>query len=355
MAVTTKPETTAIAEIISRFPRRRLFQTPSPIQRMHRLEADLGTDVEIYIKREDLLRPMCGNKIRYLEFVLGAYDEEASDCLVHCGGQTSNYLAHLAIVGAAEGIPVHLVLLGEAPSEPNGNPLIEELLGAHMYYRPGKFGGSCRDHKAVIAENLRKDGRRPYVIDYPFSNYSAVLGYLSAYRELRQQIDFGDSPEFTHLFLCSGLNSYLGLRLGADLSGDEIPITAFPPATWMETGLDNVAPDLNTFAKMKVGEFGNWVGQDFLTPEMDLDEEFSDPGYGIPSKESLEAVRRVGRCEGVLLDPIYSGKAMAGLIDRIEKNQFEPGSRLLFFHSGGAINTFTYFRDFAANSAANDD
>lgn len=347
MPVKSIIDTAPVDDIVSCFPRRRLFKAASPIQRMHRLEADLGTTVEIYMKREDLLRPMCGNKIRYLEYVLGAFEDEKADCLIHCGGQTSNYLAHLAIVGAAEGIPVHLVLLGEPPPEPHGNLLIEELLGAKMYYRLGSFGGACSKHKADLAAKLRAEGQRPYVIDYPFSNHSAVLGYMSAYNELRQQIDSGDAPEFDQIVLCSGSNSVLGLRLATDLAGDRLPITAFPSATWKESGLDHIAPNLDAFVAKKVREFGELVGQDLTISAIDFDERFVGQGYGIPTAESLAAVRRVGRCEGILLDPIYSGKAMAGLIARIENNEFEPGSRLLFFNSGGAINVFAYYREFA--------
>jgi 1-aminocyclopropane-1-carboxylate deaminase/D-cysteine desulfhydrase-like pyridoxal-dependent ACC family enzyme len=318
---------------------------------MRRLEEDLGTDVEIYFKREDLLRPLCGNKIRYLEYVLGAYDQEAADCLVHCGGQTSNYMAQLAIVGAAEGIPVHLILLGEPPDEPNGNPLIEDLLGAHIYYRAGKFGGSCSNHKADLSATLREEGKRPYVIDYPFSNYSAILGYMTAYLEMRAQIEGGGAPEFDHFFLCSGSNSFLGLRMAANLAGDTTPITAFPPITWKENGLDHVAPDLDTFARIKIQEFSNWIEQNLQVNSLDFDERHVGSGYGIPTKASIDAVRQVGRCEGILLDPIYTGKAMAGLIARIENNEFEPGSRLLFFQSGGPINALGNFREFAQNSA----
>ena len=329
-------------EIAERFARRALSEVPSPVQRLGQLEAELGGGVEIYIKRDDLLRSLHGNKLRYIEYVLGAYREAGADCLIHCGGQASNYMAQLAMVGAAEGIPTYLVLLGERPAFPQGNALIADVFGAHVRYLPGSFGGSCSEHKNTLASELRATGRNPYVVDYPFSNHAGILGYIRAYLEIQEQIASGAVPPIDHIFLCSGGNSYLGMRIAADLCGDTVGITAFPPLYWEESGLGGIAPDLTTFLLKKVREFGGFAGCSLPTTVIDCDEQFVGEGYGIPTVGSMEAVRLLARLEGVLLDPIYSGKAMAGLLARLRAGNIAAGRRLLFVHTGGMINVFNH-------------
>jgi 1-aminocyclopropane-1-carboxylate deaminase/D-cysteine desulfhydrase-like pyridoxal-dependent ACC family enzyme len=342
-----------VTAILAAQPRRRLHDDPSPIQRLRRLERELGGEVEIWIKRDDLLRPLCGNKVRYLEFVLGAYDAAGANCLVHCGGQTSNYMAQIAMVGAAEGVPVHLALLGERPEKLQANVLIEEVFGARVVFRPGRFGGSCSRFKAEIADELRDLGRRPFVVDHPFSNHSAMLGYMAFYAELRGQIARGEAPEPDHIHLCSAGNSYLGLRLAADLAGDRLPVTGFPPLRWAEAGLDHVAPDRPSFLRKKAVEFAAFAAVALRIPAIDVDDSFVGPGYGEPTPESVAAVRLLARTEGVLLDPIYTGKSMAGVIARIRAGQVRRGARILFVHTGGAANLFTYADAFnAAREAA---
>ncbi|MBT3198147.1 MAG: pyridoxal-phosphate dependent enzyme, partial [Gammaproteobacteria bacterium] len=303
--------------------------------------------VEIYIKRDDLLRPLFGNKLRYLEYVLGAYDATGSDCLIHCGGKSSNYLAQLAMVGAQEGIPIHLVIQGGRDDMPQGNPLLEELFGAQVRYHSEEPKRSCSDHKQQLADMLRIAGNRPYVIDFPFSNYSAILGYMRAYDELRQQEAEGVIPYVDNLFLCSAGNSYLGLRLAADLNGDQRNITAISPIRFRDTGLEAVVADREKFLLKKISEFSHFSEVELPTQRVDFDETWVGDGYAIPSEESVEAVRLLASLEGILLDPVYTGKAMAGLIHRVRSGQFTSGSRVLFIHTGGWVNVFAFHQVFS--------
>lgn len=342
-----------VEAILASQQRRQLNDGPTPVQRLRRLEQHLGTDVELWIKRDDLIRPMCGNKVRYLEFVLGAYDGARADCLIHCGGITSNYLAQIAMVCAAEGIPAHLIVLGERPETLQANVLVEEVFGANVQFRPGRFGTSCSQFKSQLAQKLKGDGRHPYVIDHPFSNFSAILGYMACYIELTGQVAEHDAPQPDHIFLCSAGNSYLGLRLADDLAGNGLAITTCPPLRWSESGLDAIAPDREAFLRKKADEFREFCGASFGDPEIDVDVSQVGDGYGQATAASITAVRLLASTEGILLDPIYTGKAMAVMLNRIRDGRFASGTRLLFLHTGGALNLFTYAKAFDAHAGSN--
>ncbi len=324
-------------------PRRVLYGAPSPVQRLRRLERELGTSVELYIKRDDALRPLYGNKLRYIEYVLGAYDELAADCIVHCGGLSSNYLAQLAIAGAEFGIATHLIMNERRPVSLLGNPLLAEIFGAQVHFQLG----SCEKLKAELAAQLAQEGLRPLVIDAPFTNHSAILGYLQAWRELCGQVERKEVPMPQHIFLCSAGNSYLGLRIGADLDGSDVRITAVSPIRFLDSGLSVVASDREGFLRKKIGEFAEFSGQNIPVSKLDVDENFVGASYGAPSSESIAAVRLLARTEGILLDPIYTGKAMAGLLDRIRTRRLPDGARILFIHSGGIGNVFSNYDAFA--------
>jgi len=336
-----------VSKILGKWPRVSLFDQPSPVQRLCRLEEAVGDKVEIYAKREDLLRPLCGNKLRYIEFVLGAYEAGNHDSIVHCGGLTSNFLLQLAIVGAQDGIPIHLIVQGKRPAFEQGNLLLERLFGANLRFVDSTAGGTCGELKRAYASELRGQGGNPFVIDYPFSNFIGILGYLDAYQELRSQIGGPHVPGIDHITMCSAGNSYLGMRIGADLFEDPVLVTAFPPVRFTEAGLGHIARDRRAFLIKKIGEFGKAAGTTLDTSDVDFDESFVGKGYGVPTVESMEAVKLVASTEGVLLDPIYTGKAMAGLISYIRKGKIPAGSRVLFMHTGGWVNVFTYNECFA--------
>jgi 1-aminocyclopropane-1-carboxylate deaminase/D-cysteine desulfhydrase-like pyridoxal-dependent ACC family enzyme len=128
-------------------------------------------------------------------------------------------------------------------------------------------------------------------------------------------------------------------------------VTAFPPLRWAEAGLDDVAPDRPAFLRKKAAEFAAFAGRE-AAPAIDVDDSWVGPGYGRPTPESVAAVRLVARTEGVLLDPIYTGKAMAGLLARLRDGRLGRGARALFIHTGGAANLFTYADAFANEALA---
>ena len=332
-------------EIVERFPRMPLFQTPSPVARLRRLESHLDAKVEIYIKRDDLLRPLFGNKIRYLEYILGAYGEADADCIVHAGGITSNYEAQIAMMGAAYGIPVYIILRDDMPEVLQGNPLIEELFGATVRYVPNPEMTTNSGEKQKLADELRKQQLRPYVIDYPSVNYHSHLGYMRCFLEIRQQIADNVLPDIDMICLCSGWHSYLGLHTAAALSEVDVHIVAIRASHWEGSALAKIKENMNDFLADKIKEFESFLGISIPERPFEVCRNYVGSGYGTPTEKSLASVALLARTEGILLDPIYSGKAFAGLLDLIQRGSVEAGTRVLFIHTGGWINVFTYNRE----------
>jgi D-cysteine desulfhydrase len=334
----------AISSILERFPREALFEKPTPVQRLRQLERAVGGGVALYVKRDDAICPMGSSKLRYLEFVLGAFRAKGSDCLVHCGGPTSNYLAQLAMVGAQRGIAVHLAIQRDE-DRLQGNALLASLYGATLR----QIGGSaCDAAKKAWARELTDAGHRPFVIEPPFSNHSAILGFLAAFLELQAQVAAGVCPMPTHVVMCSAGNSYLGLRLGAALAHAGVTILAFSPIRFSDTALTALAGDRREFLQRKLVAFGEAVGVSLPTVDPFVSEDDVGPGYPTPSEPSVQAVRELARTEGILLDPVYTGKAMAGCLRMIRGGALPPESRILFWHSGGAPNVFRYGDTLAA-------
>jgi 1-aminocyclopropane-1-carboxylate deaminase/D-cysteine desulfhydrase-like pyridoxal-dependent ACC family enzyme len=329
---------TATDEILARFPRVHLLPTASGVQRLRRLEQVFGNGVEIYIKRDDALRPFCGNKLRYIEFILGAAHAEGADCLLHCGGATSNYMAQLAIIGAERGLPVNIALQAGPEAAAMPNPTLIALHGGRIRYVGNMAGGEA---KAAWAADIRAAGGRPYVIGPPFSNHSAILGFLAAAQEIQQQHDCGMMPPVDSIYMCSAGNSYLGLRLGAHLTGAHFEIRAFSPIRFADTQLTDLASSRNAFLHRKLSEFASAAGLPLPEISIDVSEGMVGPGYGVPTPEALEAIRLVARLEGIALDPVYTGKAAAALIADLRAGIIKPGQRVLFWHSGGAANLFS--------------
>lgn len=329
---------TAIDKILARFPRVRLLPAASGVQRLRRLEQAFGNGVEIYMKRDDALRPFCGNKVRYIEFVLGAARAEGADSLLHCGGATSNFMAQLAVIGAEQGIAVCIALQAGPEAAAMPNPTLIALHGGQIRYVGDTSGNNA---KAAWAADLRAAGGRPYVIGPPFSNHSAILGFLAAAHEIRQQQDCGMMPQLDSIYMCSAGNSYLGLRLGAFLAGAGSEIRAFSPIRFADTQLTDLASSRNAFLQRKLSEFADTAGIPLPEISIDVSEAMVGPGYGVPTPESLEAIRLVARLEGIALDPIYTGKAAAGLFADLRAGIIRPGQRVLFWHSGGTANLFS--------------
>lgn len=315
-------------------PRRPLAFLPTPLVELPRLSRALGGP-RIWMKRDDQTGLATGgNKTRKLEYLLGEALAQEADTLVTAGSAQSNHCRQTAAAAAAAGLECHLVLGGAPPEVPNGNLLLDRLLGAHLHWAgPNRKGEDI----PRILDELTATGRRPYAVPYGGSNAVGAMGFVEAARELGgQAADQG--LEFSHVvFASSSGGTHAGLLAGMRHHG-----LAIEPVGIRIDKEDNDGPFGQTVARLVsevVAALG--TGESFDEASLGLVEEHAGP-YGVVGEAEREAIRLTARTEGVLLDPVYTGRAMAGLIDMIRDGRLASADRVLFWHTGGSAALFAY-------------
>ncbi|GIX31964.1 MAG: D-cysteine desulfhydrase [Porticoccaceae bacterium] len=313
-------------------PRLSLARRPTPFYLLERLSAALGGP-RIWIKRDDLTEAAAGgNKIRKLEFVLARARAAGCDALVTSGGIQSNHCRTTALLGARLGFEVHLVLRDEGDFDPvpRGNLLLDYLAGAQVHLLPRReYLAHHAERVAELAADLRRRGRTPWVIPVGASDGHGLWGYVDCARELAQ--DFaaaGIRPEVLVHATGSG-GTQAGLVAGAALF--ELPcrvvgVAVCDSAAWFER---KIRADLAEWA----AEYG--VGLEVGALPVEVDERFIGPGYARAGPEVYATIRRLGALEGVVLDPVYTGKAFHGLLAMCEAGEFDGCRDLVFLHTGG--------------------
>lgn len=309
---------------------------PTPLVKLESL-TKLLAGPEIYIKRDDLTGlALGGNKTRKLEYFLGDAVEKGCDVLITGGAQQSNHCRQTAAAAAQYGLQCHLVLGGHQPDEFNGNLLLDKLLGAHLH-----FCGNLRKGEKIpeIVEELSAIGKSPYVIPYGGSNSIGALGFVTAIEELKLQMKAMDL-HFSHIiFASSSGGTQAGLIVGKALHHLDTEILGI--------GIDKdeiEGMSLETFVLKLANATALKLNLDmnFHKNDIYLNNNFLGEGYGIVSEAEKEAIDLLARSEGILLDPVYTAKAMAGLIDLIRKQQFYKKDKVLFWHTGGTPALFPY-------------
>lgn len=312
---------------------------PTPIAEMKRLAAALGGP-RILIKRDDLTGiGLGGNKTRKLEFLLGEALSLGCDVVITGGASQSNHCRQTAAAAAAAGLECHLALAGEEPGSPSGNLLLDYLFGATVHWCGEKRKG---ERIPEIAEKLRARGKKPYVIPYGGSNPVGAMGYVDAASELGEQLAARNERVDCIVFASSSGGTHAGLTVGLDLCG--LPVKAIGVA------IDSVEPgeppyeaqlaDLANLTAEKLGRQPRYVPGNFHVRYDYLGE-----GYGIVGDLEREAIRLAARCEGIVVDPVYTGRALGGLMDMIRKKEFAPSDTVLFWHTGGAPALFGYAKE----------
>ncbi len=294
---------------------------PTRLHSLPRLSEYVGC--ELWIKRDDETGlGLGGNKARKLEYLMADAVQQEADTVITVGGVQSNHARMTAAAAASLGLECHLVLRGVV-QEQQGNLLLNALFGANIHCIPP---GNDREAKMEqLADELRSDGRRPYCIGVGGSNGLGSLGYADAVCELRTQLP--DDTDFGEIIVPVGSGgTYAGLALGLKAHG-------------MRSCLQGIAVDDMDFAPIiqEIAAEASFFG---LPPLEDqdicLDYGFLGPGYGIPAKAGCRAIDLLASLEGILLDPVYTGKAMAGLLRRIETKTAGNDGPILFWHTGGA-------------------
>jgi len=323
---------------LARFPRRRYTPGFTPIEPLERLSRELGGP-DIWIKRDDLTGLAAGgNKTRKLEFLVAQALEQGCDTLITVGAPQSNHCRLTLAAAAREGLRCRLVLEERVPGtydpDASGNNLLFDLLGAEKI-TPVPGGADLEEAMAIEAAEVAGLGRRAYVIPGGGSNALGALGYVACADEIiAQSFDLGVA--FEHIVVASGsAGTHAGLLVGLESAGAGVPLTGVNvrrPRAEQEANVHKLAVacaellGVEPPARQAVVCRDEWVG----------------PGYSLPTDEMVEAVRLLAAVEGVLLDPVYTGKAMAGLIGLVREGAFKPGEQVLFVHTGGSPALFAY-------------
>ncbi len=316
------------------FPRHQLAFLPTPIVELPRLSAALGGP-RIWMKRDDQTGLATGgNKTRKLEYLLGDALAQGADTLITAGAAQSNHCRQTAAAAAACGLDCHLVLGGAQPEIANGNLLLDQLLGAHIHW-----AGPHRKGEDIprIAEELRANGRTPYEVPYGGSNAVGAMGFCEAARELREQMGEHDL-DFTHVvFASSSGGTHAGLLAGMRYHG----LVLEPLGIRIDKD-ENDEPFVRIVERLAstiAASFG--LEEPFDDGALGLIEDYAGT-YGAVGAGEREAIEMTARTEGVLLDPVYTGRAMAALIDMIRGERFNGDDRILFWHTGGTAGLFAY-------------
>jgi D-cysteine desulfhydrase len=311
-----------------------LGHLPTPLEPLPRLAKALNGP-ELWVKRDDQTGLATGgNKVRKLTFLMADALRQNADLVMTTGAQQSNHARQTAAAAARLGLPCVLALHGEAPvAVPQGNYLLDELLGAEVRWIGNRPGMAALEAEA---EALRQAGRCPYVVPYGGSNPVGVCGYVAAMAELWQQMLAQDLRFDAMVVASSSGGTQAGLALGARLLGYTGRIVGISIA-------ESAEPFRARIAELANGTAALLDLRAVFTPEdITVTDAYLGGGYGVVGDLEREAIALAGHTEGLLVDPVYTGRALGGLIDLIRNEEFLPGERVLFWHTGGIPALFAY-------------
>lgn len=299
-----------------------LAHLPTPIETLPFLSALLGGP-QIYIKRDDLTGlGLGGNKTRKLEYLAADALKNGCRTLISTGAVQSNHCRQVAAAAAKLGMQCILVLAGEAPDEPQGNLLLDKLSGAEVIFVPN----DQRDEAlAEVARQAEEENRKPYLIPYGGSNAVGAMSYRHAMHELKSQ---GLEPDWI-VFATSSGGTQAGMVLGAFETGSKsriLGISVDKPAREFTETVAKIANDGARLLRLETH---------FHPDDILVNDAYCAAGYGVMTLAEKEAILLFAQHEAILLDPVYTGRAAAGLIDLVRQGFFKPDEEVLFWHTGG--------------------
>jgi len=296
---------------------------PTPVEALPRLSQALGGP-RLLIKRDDQTGlAFGGNKTRKLEFLVAEARDQGAKTLISGGALQSNHCRQTAAAAARFGFKCILVLTGEKPKQPSANLLLDELFGAEIIYVADR-----NDRDRILQgtfDRAAKEGMKPYLVPYGGSNPTGALGYAFAMKELMAQNLQADWI----VFATSSGGTHAGLLLGQRVfgyKGKVLGISVDEPEEWLKHCVSEVASTASETLGKRI---------QFTPDEVIANANYCSAGYGVLTEQEREAIRLFATCEGLLLDPVYTGRAAAGVIDLIRKGFFKKDETVLFLHTGG--------------------
>jgi L-cysteate sulfo-lyase len=321
---------------IGEIPRVELGVRPTPLQECLRFSQALG-GTRIFVKRDDLTGlAFGGNKVRKLEFLMAGLVQEGVEVMVTGAAEQSNFCRQASAAAAKLGIEAVLILMGDPNAEKQGNLLVDHLLGADV--RLQELPDWTRLHETIygLADDLAKNGRKARAL----TGFEPVgsIAYVECLVEIFHQCEaLGISPDY--LFVSSGTGTQAGLEVGARALGLDWEIIGVSPVRNLE-GYESVSARLTEVANWVSGRLGLDVS--FTAGEITNTPAYVGDGYAQLTDDGKEAIRLMAGTEGILLDPVYTGKAMAGLIDKIRQAEIREDSTVIFVHTGGTPALFAF-------------
>lgn len=318
-----------------KFPERMtLAHLPTPIEKLDRL-SQAFEGPEIYVKRDDLTGiAKTGNKVRKLEYLVAEALREQCDLLITCGGAQSNHARATAFAAAKCGVKSHLVLREGGGGDIDGNLFIDRLVGAEITFISAKDYEQADGIMAKLAEEHNTKGGKAYVIPEGGSNALGALGYVTAMEELARQMKT-QRLEFDHVICAVGSGGTLaGMLLGRsmhEIKAEVHGINVCDDTPYFQQRIFNILAEARSrfgfelhLKKNEISVIDGYVGK----------------GYGLSSQEEIALIKQAARLEGLILDPVYTGKAMYALMDLIRQGRFQRGEKILFWHTGGVFGLF---------------
>ena len=336
-----------MAKKLSEFPSVPLCHQPTPLEFMPRMSESLGGP-RLWIKRDDCTGLATGgNKTRKLEFLIADAIEKGADMLVTQGAVQSNHVRQTAAAACKFGLDCHALLERRVPGreddyETTGNVLFDQMFGTSLEFRPA--GLDMNAEALAVTEKLAAAGRKPYFIPGGGSNEIGALGYVSCAYELLDQIKANDLDVGWIVLATGSAGTHAGMLAGLHAAGSTIPVM----------GISVRQPEDKQIAavhKLAVLTASQLTDTPIGVEKVIVDDGYVGAGYGQPAQGTLDAINLIARREGLLFDPVYSGKGLAGMIGLAGQNFFESDKDVIFLHTGGAAALFAYGNQLAENAA----
>ena len=327
----------SIEEALAQYPRENLTRTPTPLQRLDNLSAHL--DVNFYIKRDDLTDlALGGDKPRKLEYEIAKARAEGADTLVTCGSAQSNHCRLTAAAAHSLGMECHVVMSSDRWQAFQGNLLTVYLMGANVKFIETEDHWELEEHVLKLCGELRSQGRKPYYIPVSGSTPLSCLGYVRGGLEILSQLSEGNvKPDVVYTPFGTG-GTYSAMMMTFREKGHECPFIGISVNGRYAKCMENLDKYWNGVAELLR------IDPVPKRRHSEVYDEFIGEEYGDPTEAALDAILLMAKTEGILLDPVYSGKVFSGFLKHHGEGRWQSGQTVLFLHSGGVPALFAYHK-----------